>query len=82
MIEPSIKKSLDDHESVAELKISYEKLKMKFDDFEYTTSKTLNKLVTADDLIKKQQEIVRKICLKLQEKGRIMSEEKMWSEFS
>ena len=69
LIEPSIKKSLDDHELVAELKISYEKLRIKFDDFEYTTTKALNKLVSTEDLLKKQQEIVNHWSLMLSGKS-------------
>ena len=53
LIEPTVKRTFEDHELVGTLNVNYEKLKKKMEDFEYVTTKQLNRTATHDDLGKK-----------------------------
>eukprot|EP00347_Sterkiella_histriomuscorum_P010296 403376849 len=57
LIEPTVKRTFEDHEIVHQLVTNYEKLKKRQEDFEFTTVKTLGRTASHDDLSKKFQEM-------------------------
>lgn len=54
LIEPTVKRTYEDHEKVCELDLAYEKLKSKQEEFEHDTLKILNRTASHEDLTKKQ----------------------------
>ncbi len=59
LIEPTVKRTMDDHHMVQSLNLAYEKLKKREEDFEHTTVKQLNRTATLDDLNNRVSESVR-----------------------
>ena len=56
LIEPTVKRCFEDHETVFTLNKGYEALKKKVDDFEFTTTKQINRTVTLEDLARRLAE--------------------------
>lgn len=58
LIEPTVKRAFDDHETVKILQMGHEFLKKKFEEHEQNTYKHIQRAVTQEDLSRKLSELV------------------------
>lgn len=59
LIEPTVKRAFEDHESVLNLNYNFDKVKNKIEEIEIKYTSTMMRMITTEDVNKKFHDLVR-----------------------